>query len=78
MTYSDHPSDDNPRDQKFPDRRAPPTRLRDHGVEGIQAPSAAQRLLIAQRVRDTLDHGLSPRGSRLIEPNHSNPPKSAA
>ncbi len=44
---------------KFPDRRTPPSRLRNHAVRGDSAPSAAQRLLLASRVRAALDDGLS-------------------
>jgi hypothetical protein len=40
---------------KYPDRRAPPSRLRDHPVSGSKAPSAAQRFLLAKRVNAFLD-----------------------
>ncbi|MBT5242372.1 MAG: hypothetical protein HOH20_16515 [Rhodospirillaceae bacterium] len=46
-------------DGKFPDRRAPPSRLKDHGIQRSTAPSVAQRLLLASRVREALDEGLS-------------------
>lgn len=40
---------------KYPDRRAPPSRLRHHPVQGQKAPSAAQRFLLAKRVNAFLD-----------------------
>lgn len=40
---------------KYPDRRAPPTRLKDHPVEASKAPSAAQQFLLAKRVNAYLD-----------------------
>lgn len=40
---------------KYPDRRAPPTRLKDHSVEAPKAPSAAQRFLLAKRVNAFMD-----------------------
>lgn len=40
-------------------RRPPPSRLKDHGIQRSTAPSVAQRLLLARRVRATLDGGLS-------------------
>lgn len=58
---TEHPKRSQPilKSGQFPDRKAPPSRLKDHGLRQSDAPSAAQRLLLASRVRQTLDQGLS-------------------
>lgn len=59
MTSQDNPASRLLATNNYPDRRAPPCRLKDHPVERAKAPSAAQRFLQAKRLNAYLDEGVS-------------------